>query len=133
MVKTNKVTTTLAYYSGTVRVSIKALRLLSEPQYITLMINMESNHLAFVPSTKEDRAALKVRYRGSINKNGKFVNSCKLVRKVFDLEEWDSRYRYQVPGIYIPEANVAYFDLSKAKKVFRNYTIKEGDGEINGI
>ncbi len=132
MLRTNRLTTTLAYQSGTVRVSIKALRLLSEPQYITLMINMDSNQLAFVPSTKEDRAALKVRYRGSINKNGKFVNSCKLVRKIFDLEKWDSNYRYQIPGIFMPEANVAYFDLSKAKKVFRNFNIKERD-DIDGI
>lgn len=31
MLRTNRLTTTLAYQSGTVRVSIKALRLLSEP------------------------------------------------------------------------------------------------------
>lgn len=130
--KRNRVTTTLTYFSGTVRISITTLKLLSEPEYITLMINTETNQIAFIPSSKEDRAALKVRYRGSIIKNGKFVNSCNLVRKVFDIEKWDHNFRYQIPGYFIEEARVVYFDLNKAKKVSRQYIIKEEEVNDDG-
>ena len=132
MVKRNKITTTLAYLSGTVRVSITILKLLSEPEYITLMINTDTNQIAFIPSSKEDRAALKVKYRGSITRNGKFINSCNLVRKVFDIERWDKDYRYQVPGYFIEDSKIVYFDLNKAKKVSRQYSFKKEEVNEDG-
>lgn len=123
--KSNRITTTLAYLSGTVRISITTLKLLSEPNYITLMINIGSNQLAFIPSSKEDRASLKVKYRGSTTKTGKYVNSCDLVRKIFNIEKWDKNYRYQIPGYYLSDANIVYFDLNKAKAVSRQYNFRK--------
>lgn len=112
-----KITTTLTYQTGTVRISINTLALLGEPKYIALMINPSERAIAYIPSTKADRASLKVRYVNSTLTAGKVVCSVKFVRKVFKLEKWDSNYRYQICGKYAEGANLVYFDLKDARQV----------------
>ena len=126
-----KLTTTLTYRPSTVRISTNILNLLGNPKYIVLMINTDSHQIAYFPSTKADRSALKVRYDGSVSYNGKVVNSCRFVRKVYSIENWDINYRYHMKGFYVEEANIVYFDLKKAEPVKRNRVNNEDEEEDN--
>lgn len=117
MKESRKITTTLTYLKGTVRISINTLQLLGEPKYIALLINQNERTIAYIPSSKADRAALKVRYANSTLIAGKVVCSVKFVRKVYKLENWDSNFRYQMLGKYLEGANLVYFRLEDAHQV----------------
>lgn len=117
MKESRKITTTLTYLKGTVRISINTLQLLGEPKYIALLINQNEKTIAYIPSSKADRAALKVRYANSTLTAGKVVCSVKFVRKVYKLENWDSNFRYQITGNYLEGANLVYFRLEDAHQV----------------
>lgn len=117
MKESRKITTTLTYLKGTVRISINTLQLLGEPKYIALLINQNERTIAYIPSSKADRAALKVRYANSTLTAGKVVCSVKFVRKVYKLENWDSNFRYQITGNYLEGANLVYFRLEDAHQV----------------
>jgi hypothetical protein len=117
MKESRKITTTLTYLKGTVRISINTLELLGEPKYIALLINQNERTIAYIPSSKADRAALKVRYANSTLTAGKVVCSVKFVRKVYKLENWDSNFRYQITGKYLESANLVYFRLEDAHQV----------------
>ena len=117
MKESRKITTTLTYLKGTVRISINTLQLLGEPKYIALLINQNERTIAYIPSSKADRAALKVRYANSTFTAGKVVCSVKFVRKVYKLENWDSNFRYQITGKYFEGANLVYFRLEDAHQV----------------
>lgn len=117
MKESRKITTTLTYLKGTVRISINTLELLGEPKYIALLINQNERTIAYIPSSKVDRAALKVRYANSTLTAGKVVCSVKFVRKVYKLENWDSNFRYQITGKYLEGANLVYFRLEDAHQV----------------
>lgn len=117
MKESRKITTTLTYLKGTVRISINTLELLGEPKYIALLINQNERTIAYIPSRKADRAALKVRYANSTLTAGKVVCSVKFVRKVYKLENWDSNFRYQITGKYLEGANLVYFRLEDAHQV----------------
>lgn len=117
MKESRKITTTLTYLKGTVRISINTLQLLGEPKYIALLINQNERTIAYIPSSKADRAALKVRYANSTLTAGKVVCSVKFVRKVYKLENWDSNFRYQMLGKYLEGANLVYFRLEDAHQV----------------
>lgn len=117
MKESRKITTTLTYLKGTVRISINTLQLLGEPKYIALLINKNERTIAYIPSSKADRAALKVRYANSTLTAGKVVCSVKFVRKVYKLENWDSNFRYQMLGKYLEGANLVYFRLEDAHQV----------------
>lgn len=117
MKESRKITTTLTYPKGTVRISINTLQLLGEPKYIALLINQNERTIAYIPSSKADRAALKVRYANSTLTAGKVVCSVKFVRKVYKLENWDSNFRYQITGKYLEGANLVYFRLEDALQV----------------
>jgi hypothetical protein len=117
MKESRKITTTLTYLKGTVRISINTLQLLGEPKYIALLINQNERTIAYIPSSKADRAALKVRYANSTLTAGKVVCSVKFVRKVYKLENWDSNFRYQITGKYLEGANLVYFRLEDAHQV----------------
>ncbi len=117
MKESKKITTTLTYLKGTVRISINTLELLGEPKYIALLINQNERTIAYIPSSKADRAALKVRYANSTLTAGKVVCSVKFVRKVYKLENWDSNFRYQITGKYLESANLVYFRLEDAHQV----------------
>lgn len=117
MKESRKITTTLTYLKGTVRISINTLQLLGEPKYIALLINQNERTIAYIPSSKADRAALKVRYANSTLTAGKVVCSVKFVRKVYKLENWDSNFRYQITGKYLESANLVYFRLEDAHQV----------------
>ena len=112
MKESRKITTTLTYLKGTVRISINTLQSLGEPKYIALLINQNERTIAYIPSSKADRAALKVRYANSTLTAGKVVCSVKFVRKVYKLENWDSNFRYQITGKYL-----VYFRLEDAHQV----------------
>ena len=122
-----KLSTTLSYRPSTVRISTNVLNLLGNPKYIVLMINTSSHQIAYFPSSKADRSALKVRYDGSVSYNGKVVNSCRFVRKVYSIENWDINYRYHMKGSYVEGANSVYFDLKKAVPVVKNKLDSEED------
>lgn len=117
MKESKKITTTLTYLKGTVRISINTLELLGEPKYIALLINQNERTIAYIPSSKADSAALKVRYANSTLTAGKVVCSVKFVRKVYKLENWDSNFRYQITGKYLESANLVYFRLEDAHQV----------------
>lgn len=117
MKESRKITTTLTYLKGTVRISINTLQLLGEPKYIALLINQNERTIAYIPSSKADRVALKVRYANSTLTAGKVVCSVKFVRKVYKLENWDSNFRYQITGKYLEGANLVYFRLEDAHQV----------------
>lgn len=117
MKESRKITTTLTYLKGTVRISINTLQLLGEPKYIALLINQNERTIAYIFSSKADRAALKVRYANSTLTAGKVVCSVKFVRKVYKLENWDSNFRYQITGKYLEGANLVYFRLEDAHQV----------------
>lgn len=117
MKESRKITTTLTYLKGTVRISINTLQLLGEPKYIALLINQNERTIAYIPSSKADRAALKVRYANSTLTAGKVVCSVKFVRKVYKLENWDSNFRYQITGKYLEGTNLVYFRLEDAHQV----------------
>lgn len=130
MKESRKITTTLTYLKGTVRISINTLQLLGEPKYITLLINQNERTIAYIPSSKADRAALKVRYANSTLTAGKVVCSVKFVRKVYKLENWDSNFRYQIIGKYLEGANLVYFRLEDAHQV-SNVTSEDDDDYID--
>ena len=128
MKESKKITTTLTYLKGTVRISINTLDLLGEPKYIALLINQNERTIAYIPSSKADRAALKVRYANSTLTAGKVVCSVKFVRKVYNLENWDSNFRYQISGKYLESANLVYFKLEDAHQV-SNATSEEDEDD----
>ena len=112
-----KITTSLSYSNGVVRVSLNTLEGLKYPKYIALLINEEDMIIAYQPSNESDRSALKVKYSGSTVVNGKIVCSCKFTRKVFHLCHWNVRHRYQIPGRIIENKGIAIFDLKEAKEI----------------
>ena len=115
-----RLTTSLQYSNGMVRISIESLKTLGNPEYVTILVNESSNQISFLPSAKTDKAALMVKYDKLRTNRGMMIYSCNLVRKIFDIEGWDHEYRYRIPGHYYEEANVIYFDLKKAHKVEHN-------------
>lgn len=120
MAGSKRITTSLQYSNGMVRISIESLRLLGNPEYVTIMVNESCDQLSFLPSAKTDNAALMVKYDKLKTNRGMMIYSCNLVRKIFDIEGWDHTYRYRIPGHYYEEANIIYFDLKKAHRVERN-------------
>lgn len=132
MKESKKITTTLSYQKGTVRISLNILQALGEPKYIALMINQNDRTIAYIGSSRNDRAALKVRYDNvSTLKAGKVVCSVKFVRKVFRLEGWDSNFRYRMSGKYIDGANIVYFNLKDAYQVSNSSSEDDVDDYID--
>lgn len=124
-----RITTSLEYFKGSVRLSINALATLGNPEYLAILFNENSNQMAFLPSGKEDRAAFKIKYIRGSTFRGMVIYTCKFVRKVFAIEKWDVYSRYQIKGYYLEDANVIYFDLSKAYKASKVdcYNLEEID------
>ena len=120
MAGSKRITTSLQYSNGMVRISIESLRLLGNPEYVTIMVNESCDQLSFLPSAKTDNAALMVKYDKLKTNRGMMIYSCNLVRKIFDIEGWDHTYRYRIPCHYYEEANIIYFDLKKAHRVEHN-------------
>ena len=114
-----KISTTLRYLDGTIRVSYSTLELLQFPNYIILLINVEEQKIIYAPSIKNDRSALKVKYSDVIEHKDKIFNSTKFVRRVFNLTKWDRVYRYNIPGEFIENENIIVFNLNDAFKVER--------------
>ena len=115
--RNKKITTTLSFSWGTVRVSRYTLEVLNYPLYIMTLINEKKMMIAFHPTTKDERCNIAIRYTENTKVAGKHYNSVRFVRKVYKLGNWDRRYRYQIPGEYIEKSNTVVFDLSQATMI----------------
>lgn len=119
------ITTSLGYETGSVRLSRYVLELLGHPEYVTILINDSNIQLAFLPSAKPDKAALKITYPKSEHSDrGAVIYSMILVRKIFQIMGWEKDKRYQIPGYYFEDIKVVNFDLRRGHKVTRRRYLK---------
>ena len=122
-----RITTSLSY-SGVIRISITTLELLGYPKDLLLLINEKMHKIAYEPCSEKDKRKINIKYSDSTINNGRIINSYRFTKKVFQIEGWDTKYRYQIPGKYIEDKKVVVFNLKEAHPV-KNNTYSDDEDE----
>ena len=97
-----------------IRVFTESLRRMGDPKRICFMLDQDEKRLLMLPHEKKDFVSHAVPdsvYRGRRHMQ---VNSKKLCWMLAEQHGWDRSRSYRVPGVILPDKQMAAFDLTKA-------------------
>ena len=95
----------------------KALDVLGNPEYVKPLLDAENKAFAIQVCKEKDGHAMKF----SKNSSGAgFSSTCNTIRSALRRlmgDEWRKDKRYEMEGVYFPDAKAVVFDLSAAKQM----------------
>lgn len=101
-----------------IRIHMKTLHILGDPDYVQMLINPDKRYIALKPTTEDDHLAQKIRWTTFRTET---TNTCCEIRSKYLVEAlqevcYELKYAhiYKVPGVFYPEITTAVFDINKA-------------------
>lgn len=95
----------------------KALDVLGSPEYVKPLLDAENKAFAIQVCKEKDGHAMKFTKNSS---GAGFSSTCNTIRSALRRlmgEEWREDKRYEMEGVYFPDAKAVVFDLSAAKQM----------------
>lgn len=97
--------------------SAKALDVLGNPEYVRPLLDADNKAFAVQVCKDKDARAMKF---ASNTQGGGYSSTCNTVRHALRRlmgETWKDTMRYEMEGVYFPNANAVVFDLTSAKEL----------------
>lgn len=95
----------------------KALDVLGSPEYVKPLLDAENKAFAIQVCKEKDGHAMKFTKNSS---GAGFSSTCNTIRSALRRlmgDEWREDKRYEMEGVYFPDAKAVVFDLSAAKQM----------------
>ena len=95
----------------------KALDVLGNPEYVKPLLDAENKAFAIQVCKEKDGHAMKFTKNSS---GAGFSSTCNTIRSALRRlmgDEWREDKRYEMEGVYFPDAKAVVFDLSAAKQM----------------
>lgn len=95
----------------------KALDVLGSPEYVKPLLDAENKAFAIQVCKEKDGHAMKFTKNSS---SAGFSSTCNTIRSALRRlmgDEWREDKRYEMEGVYFPDAKAVVFDLSAAKQM----------------
>ncbi len=100
-----------------IHVYVDSLRGIGSPSRVCFLFNPEKNRLLMVPYEKLDFKSHRVPAVSYKGKGGVEIFSIRLCRALADINDWDLRYSYRIPGKIYPDQRVVAYSLREAQRI----------------
>ena len=111
--------TFLSFYlkANRIHVFVDALREIGQPANICFMVGSDGKTLILKPYPKKDFHSHRVPQDVYKGKKSMEVSSLRLCRIMAEMQCWNMRYSYRIPGVIYPQQKICVFHLDHAERI----------------